>query len=263
MEDNEMRRKVRMRKAPTAATKPEPEEELVEAEAEEEVEAEPNADDYTELDVAQLRAECEERGLDPTGRKSVLVRRLLADDAGDENAEDEDEEEAEPQPVKREIKRRVVEKAVPQPKPQPKPQPEPEEDVDFSFDAILDALDDGKTLIVKVTEDGYQVSMTSVAVATATVVPQTKKLRGDDFWREVLDPEYYKFNYEDAGNGKGWYDMSPEEKVNFADELGVEWEEKDDDKVTMMNMVRAIFKELGLAKYKPEYKSASARNALK
>jgi len=254
MEDDTMaRRKVRMRKPASKVVEkpePEPEEEVVEAVADE--------SDYTEMSVADLRAECEDRELDATGRKSVLVRRLLVDDG------EEVEEAAEPEPPKREIKRRVAEKAAPK----PKPEPEPEQDVegaDFSFDALLDALDDGKTLVVKVTDDGYQVSMSDAAVTTATAAPQpqTKGLRGEDFWREVLTDDYYAFTREDAGGGKAWDDMTREEKVEFADDLGVSWDESEDEKVDFMAMVRAVMKHLEIVKYKPEYKSSAARKALR
>jgi len=256
MEDKDKmtkRRRVRMRRTATADVEPEPE-------SEEEVEFEEEAGedvDYADMRVSELREECEDRDLDPVGRKSVLIRRLMEDD-GDKVEDEDDENEPEPQ-IKR---RKVASNKSNEPPPGSNDNPV----VGFSLDDVVDALEAGKSIIVTVTEKGYVISMGGTVTAQQAQEepkPKRKGLRGDEFWREVLTEDYYDFNKVDCGTGKPWEKMSKEEKVEFAEELDVTWEEMDSDLVTTMNMVKAVYAELGIEKYKEEYKSPSARKALR
>lgn len=236
--------------------RPQPVEPPPVVEEEETVEAEADTEDYTQLSIPQLREECEHRGLEKVGRKSVLIRRLMEDDDSGAD-EEESEEEAAPAPV---VKRRTK-KAKPAAK-------QEEEVVTTSVADLLDAMDTGAILVLTRLDDNrWTLAKAGLAPATAEAyaepAPQGKKLRGDAFWKEVLTPEYYNFYYVDAGDGAPWSKMSKEEKFDFADNLGVEWEEQEDERVEFMKMVKAIFDELGIVKYKDEYKSSASRKALR
>lgn len=61
---------------------------------------------YEDWSVADLRAECVERGLSKTGKKSDLVARL------EENDEEEEEEEEEPEPPKKKSKSKTSSKSA-------------------------------------------------------------------------------------------------------------------------------------------------------
>ena len=217
--------------------------------------------EYGEWSIPELREELTARGLEATGRKSLLIRRLMNDDEGVNVEEKAPEPEPEPEPVKprRIIKRRVEE--------EPKIEVVAEPVIGTMADFFA-AVGEKQTIIAtRVDADTWQFSVgegVSVPVAKPeAAVPASRGLRGKAWEREVYSEEYWDFHYKDAGSGKPWQDMSMEEKYEFAADLGVEWEEHANDHVNMMRCVSAVYGELGISKYKDAYKSKASRDALK
>jgi hypothetical protein len=274
-------------KRPAAVVEPEPEEEPVVAEAEDEEVTEAVAADvedespYEELSIEDLRAEATSRKLDSTGKRSALIARLEEDDA---KPVVKKAAPVAPKPVAVPVK--PVAKPAPAPvapKPvavAPKVAPTPipqkaDEAVALAGATLADLFElmiNGHSLILSKEGDSFILSMDAgkagakpVTAKAAAPVASGPKLRGDAFWKEVLSEEYYSWYYEDAGQGKPWGEMTQEEKVALADEIGVDAASyaHDDQRMANMRMVEQVQKTLGLEKYKPQYKSAAAREALK
>lgn len=286
--------KIRIKRAAVPVAVAEPEEEPIaveqELESEDVFEEEPTAaagetdgdeSPYDEMSVDELREELTSRGLDATGKRSAMVERLEADDA---------------KPVKKAAPApKVAPKSVVVPKPAPKPAPKPvvapkpapkpapvaptpiaikESDEakvlrGATLAELFDVLKVGTSLVVSREDKGTWVLSLCESEAVSksggngkTAAP-THKLRGDAFWQEVLTPEYYSWYYGDAGGGKPWGEMTSDEKEALASELGVEFEGSPDPKINALKMVTALLDKLGIEKYKAEYKSSAARDALK
>lgn len=280
LEDNDMARKkrTRVRRRPAAEVKPEPvEEEVVVEEEETGTEDGESGEDYTEWTIPELREELEVRELATNGRKSVLVKRLMADDAelesgGDEIVEEDDDPEPE-KPTRR--KRTRVKDVVEEPVEEEMTVAEVEEaipaiaavaDTAAIVDAVLLQIAQAIESLVASGTAMVAVAATGVAVAAqaeAPAEPKSKGLRGQAFWEEVCSKKYADFFYRDAGDGKAWESMTPDEKYEFADALDVDWDEHDDVRVDAIRMCKAIYAKLEITKYKDEYKTSAARNAVK
>lgn len=207
---------------------------------------------YPDMEVEALRAELLKRGLPTDGRKTLLVQRLMRDDAGE--------------PVSEVAAVEVEPVAV---------------DASIVMD-IVAALQAGQVLQLASTDDGkfilslgfngmpvaatktIDVSDNGAKAVEVTPAPAGKGLRGDAFWQEVYTPEFYAFLYKDSGSGKSWETMTKDEKYAFAEKkLKVEWAKNADPKLDSMAMAQAVQVALGLTKYKPEYAKAAARDALR
>jgi hypothetical protein len=198
---------------------------------------------------------------------------------------DDDEEDEDDTPPSKAIKRRVIPppkreiKPKPMPKaksgdvakPKPRPEPEPEEEeevqqektvsvkkadstvVDMFFEQVLESLEDGKSVVITKTGDGkWELSMAGKRDPVVT----TKKLRGKEYWNEVLTPEYQEFAEE-------WQGLTYVEKRKKAKKAGAKWEEHDDERIDLIRIVDALLKKEGIEKYKEEYRSRLARAAVK
>lgn len=269
------------RLVPTAAKVVEPvavEEEVVAPQGQElqEAIATPDAGEYIAMSIPQLRAELEARGLNAEGRKSDMIKRLLAND---EDKSAPAYTTAVPMLDADSGKRfggldeavtigRTLDEF-----------PKSEEPIDSKLDlsSIMMALQEGQAVIVtRLVGAQWRFELAPVCCASPITAPvptvekvvapkvaKARGLRGVDYDKEVLSPEYWNFQYEDAGDGEAWSTMSAEEKVKFADKMKVEYEEGTDTKVTMLNLFRAVSAKLGIEKYKPQYKSKAARDAMK
>jgi hypothetical protein len=134
---------------------------------------------------------------------------------------------------------------------------------------FFDLLIAGQTLILSKEGDAFILSLNEgKPIASKTAAPKAvessgPKLRGDAYWHEVLTPEYDTWFYADAGTGKAWQDMTPEEKDAFVESLGITYEPHDDPRVNSLHQVTTLLKHLGIVKYKKEYKDAKVRDALR
>lgn len=282
--------KIRIKRPAVVVTEPEPEEEPIVAEAEDAevteavVEAEDEFSPYDDLGIEELRAEATSRKLDSTGKRSALIARLEEDDAKPvvKPAAPAPKPVAVPvKPVAKAASAPVAPKPVAvAPKVAPTPIPQKSEqkaDADVLAEATLadlfELMGNGSTLVLTKENGALVLSLCEASggkqpVATKAAAPVASagpKLRGDAFWKEVLSEEYYSWYYEDAGSGKPWGEMTQEEKVALADELGVDAASyaHDDQRMANMRMVEQVQKTLGLEKYKAQYKTAAAREALK
>ncbi len=273
------KKRTRVRRRPAAEVKPEPvEEEVV---VEEEVEEEPVADDQGDLDytawtIPDLREELEVRELATNGRKSVLVKRLLSDDAELESGGEEPVEEEEPEPAPKTRRKRtrvkdVVEESV------------EEDEVPVIDDEAVPALaavaDTSEIVAAVLTQVAQAISawaaeyggpavgpavLAVAALAEAPAEPKSKGLRGKAYDEKVETPGYRKFDATDCGyEDRGWHDLSFEEKMDYAEDLDVDIEEHDNEKVMLMRLKPAVLKVLGITKYKKAYSTRAARKALK
>jgi len=212
------------------------------------------AQDYTEWSIPELREELESRTLSGVGSKSKLIRRLLADDAG------------EPMEVvsTAEVDEFVNEKRV------VGGGAKSDEPVDDKLDlsSILMALQEGQAVVVtRLVGAQWRFEMTAGCCASpVAVAPKISKsggLKGSAYWDVVLSNEFKNFHKVDAGSGKGWDAMTEEERVAYADKIGVQVEPHPAPKVFAMHLSEAVLAKLGIEKYKPEYQSRAARNAIK
>jgi len=241
-----MSKKIRVRRTKPAGIAPavaKPAAKVIEPEPEQEVEVNVD-DDYRMWNIADLQAELQVRGLPADGRKSAMVARLDADDAG-ESAEGPEEEAAD------DTDDNASEEGV----------------VAGSLSDLFDALNDGTSVtITKLGKDKWQFVTGGVAAA-ATVAPVSapkgRGLTGMAFEKEAYSQEFFKWYYEDAGSGKPWNEMTSEERYALAEEIGASWEEHDEPRVDAMRMGQAVREKLDIAKWKPEYDSRASRKALK
>jgi hypothetical protein len=188
-------------------------------------------------------------------------------DDDDEEYEDEDEEELEPEPPPKPTKPapKKVKKPVAKKKPAPKPKakPEPEEEVievkkvdtviaEEVLTGLLDAMDDGQSIIItKVSGKQWQISSGQAAAVAAG-----PKFKGKEFDIEVQTPEYREWQED-------WSTLTYAEKKKEAKRLKVKWESHNDARVDNIRISAAVRASLGIEKYKPEYRTQAARNAVK
>lgn len=209
----------------------------------------PDTFGLTDMPIEHLRAMATEFELPTDGRKSVLVQRLLrSEDVVATLQTKEAQNESAPTPAS------VVE-------------------VGFttSPDVLMELsmrLQEGQSLLLTPTDDGAVIVKAIGMVGTPVNVgepaaPAAAGLRGDAYDKEVWTPEYYNFIRVDAGDGKPWEKHTTDEKSALAKSAGLTWQEHTDAKITAMNMFNAVIAALGVEKYKPEYKSKSARDAVR
>lgn len=210
----------------------------------------PDTFGLTDMPIEQLRAIASEFELPTDGRKSILVQRLLA------NPE-----------VVASLEAAVVEDQAAS----PSATTLVSQGVTTSPDVLVELsnmLAEGQSLLLTPTNDGLVIIKAIGTTATAEVAEvhggkaKGDGLKGDAYNREVLTEGYYNFMYVDAGDGKPWEKHTPEEKIKLATEAGVEWEKKGEPKVDLMSMFTAVVAALGVEKYKPEYRSKAARDAI-
>jgi len=237
-----MSKKIRVRRTKPASVAPavaKPAAKVIEPVEEQEVES--NDDDYRMWNIADLQAELKNRSLPSDGRKSAMVARLEADDAG-ESAEPEEEEADD------DTDDSASEEGV----------------VAGSLSDLFDALNDGTSVtITKLGKDKWQFVTGIAATAAPVSAPKGRGLTGMVFAREAYSEEFFKWHFEDAGSGKPWGEMTSEERYAFAEEIGASWEEHDEPRVDAMRMGQAVREKLDISKWKPEYESRAARKALK
>jgi hypothetical protein len=257
--DNMSPRKIKVRR-----TKPKPKLEPEPKVEEEEM-------DYGSMKIQELREECEERGLESGGRKSMLLKRLMADDIGEDEDEEEEAEEVEEEAEEvEEPKAKAKAKPARRRKKVAAPKVEELEEEDEPevvkaganvFADLLECLESGQALLVtKTSKNKYQITS---GAATAVTAVKGRGITGSEFEKTAFSEEYYTYLYEDAGDGKSWKEMTPEERYAFAEVAEADWEEHENPKTDQMRMGQAVREALGIEKWKPQYASRSVRKALK
>jgi hypothetical protein len=122
---------------------------------------------------------------------------------------------------------------------------------------VMELLSAGQAvLITKMDESHWSIGPAGIGQTKAVTAAASGKLRGADFYAEVYTPEYVAFDEE-------WSNMTYSEKQAKAKKLGVTWQEDKSQQINLMRMVQAVRESMGISKYKSEYASSKARNAIR
>lgn len=134
--------------------------------------------------------------------------------------------------------------------------PEPRGKIVFKSNPFTDFLqalmDKNQPVIISPQGDGTFV----MELARDAAIQGVGKLEGQEYWQEVLSPEFDMWSKE-------WNELTYSEKIEEAKRVGAEWEEHDVEKTNMMRMGAAVRDVLGIEKYKPKYRSRKARQAIR
>lgn len=118
---------------------------------------------------------------------------------------------------------------------------------------VLDLLDgmseDQAITITRTADDKWTFSLANGKAAKSG-------LTGRAYWDEVIDPAYLAW-YND------WSQMTQDERIKKAKKVGVTWVEDKDPRVNIMRATLAYREQIGIEKYKEQYRSRSARAAIK
>lgn len=220
------------------------EEELEETESELEEEEELEEDEIEEEEEEEVVPVRKARKMDeapaPATKKVVGKPAPVAKKAPAPAEESEDEEEYEEEEVSApkvgKVKVRKVETVV----------------ADNVFAQILEGIETGKSVLITRTGDGkWELSLTDGKGKSSA-----GRLTGKAYWDEVSNPEFTQWNAE-------WQEKTFDEKKSYAKKLGLKWEEHANPKVEVMRITEAVRNHLGVEKYKEEYRTRSARAAIK
>jgi hypothetical protein len=117
---------------------------------------------------------------------------------------------------------------------------------------LLNTLNNRQTLVITKLDDGKF----SISLADAKVMATTSgKLRGKEYWDEVLHPDYVAWQTE-------WKAMTQAEKAALCKKAKVTWEHQEDPRVDAIKMADAYCRAMGISKYKDEYKERKVREAI-
>jgi hypothetical protein len=205
--------------------------------------------EYFQTSIVDLREMAEKRGLDPTGRKSDVIRRLIQADSTGHSAPVKKSDLDEKLPKPGEVQRLVVEPAT-------------------WASEMLERLRRGETLHILKTDAGYEVqlekptSRSMLKEHNAPAVVNKEKVSGIERNKACFTEEYYNLRYVDAGfNGKSWNTMSHEEKREYAQQLGAEYVPNDNVPIEAMRILDVVRIALGIEMYRPEYEKKTQRVA--
>lgn len=199
--------------------------------------------------------------------ETVPEDELLEEEIEEEDEDDADAEEEEaPQPRRRRSRKTKAESEEEDDEEEDDESLDDVEEYDDSpraeFDdgnaisAIFDAMAEGQIAVLKKVDSRTILMTLTDEDAGLSVAAGPRKLSGKEYWQEVLDPDYNEWREE-------WVELTYEEKVARAKKAKVKWEEHENPKVDVMRLTEAYRKHLGVHKYKPEYRSRSARSAVR
>lgn len=199
--------------------------------------------------------------------ETVPEDELLEEEIEEEDEDDADAEEEEaPQPRRRRSRKTKAESEEEDEEEEDDESLDDVEEYDDSpraeFDdgnaisAIFDAMAEGQIAVLKKVDSRTILMTLTDEDAGLSVAAGPRKLSGKEYWQEVLDPDYNEWREE-------WVELTYEEKVARAKKAKVKWEEHENPKVDVMRLTEAYRKHLGVHKYKPEYRSRSARSAVR
>lgn len=123
--------------------------------------------------------------------------------------------------------------------------------------ALLEVLDAGQSLMLRKVGSNYAIYKVDANAFTA----KGKRGRGD---RAIKLNEFFDIAYSDEFKAwiNEWTPLTYEEKVALAKKEGVEWENHETAKIDVMRISEAMREKRGVAKWRPEYESKAARDAL-
>lgn len=207
---------------------------------------------YFTMSIVDLRALAEQAGLDPSGRKSDVIRRLISNGAPTPKSASHtapiSTQTAAPIAVGS-VQRLVLEPAT-------------------WASELVERLRKGEILRIQKEESGFSVSLENVRGSTVKkehgVKQAVNKAEVSDVERNqaCFTEEYYKLRYVDAGfNGKPWNSMTHEEKRQYAERLGVTYIENHSIPIEAMRILDAVRIALRIEMYRPEYAKKSQRVA--
>lgn len=124
-----------------------------------------------------------------------------------------------------------------------------------NLQSILDLLSNGQSItIYKVADTVYRMAVDQEPLKLPQDIDVA--LSGVEYNQEVCTQAYLVWIEE-------WQQLSTEEKYERAVQAGVSWKVADNPRIDVMRAGNAVRKKLGIVKYKPEYGSLSARNAVR
>lgn len=208
-------------------------------------------------------ANVQQRRLERRARRRNQVEEVVEND----DVEEDEVQEVIPEPSserRRGRRERVVVKGNPEQLPPPVVdlQEEVDEEVEdiknvqLSDTPFLASLVIGHTYVITPLSDG---TFTLVDYGVDWKPPKAVKghqLTGKAYLQEVLNPDYVAWQEE-------WGNLSAEEKILKAKKLKLSWEPHSDGKINVMRITQAMQVHLGIEKYKPQYQSQAARNAVR
>lgn len=115
---------------------------------------------------------------------------------------------------------------------------------------LLAGMTDGTSLVITKIADNKWLFANEMPKAA-----KPEGLRGNAYWTEVLDEEYLKWYHE-------WQSLTHDERIKKAKKAGVTWKEDKDPRVNIMRATDAYRTAMGIEKYKPEFRTRSARARL-
>jgi hypothetical protein len=198
-------------------------------------------------------------------RRRRTVKKVEEPVAEVEEVEEEEVEEEEveveeaPKPKKTRRRRKSTRKAKPK-KAEPVEEAEEAPTMPVAVSKVVDgqffldmfaAMEHGQAVTFVRKDDEWIMNAGGTAV-----VEQALKLRGKEFNKEVQTKEYQEHYAE-------WKALTDDEKYDVIEEAGVEWEEHDMANINMMRATSAYRTAMEITKYKPQYKTAAARRAIR
>jgi len=123
--------------------------------------------------------------------------------------------------------------------------------------ALLEVLDAGQSLMLRKVGSTYAIYKVDADVFTA----KGKRGRGN---RAIKLNAFFDIAYSDEFKTwiNEWTPLTYEEKVALAKKEGVTWENHETPKIDVMRLSDAMRTKRGVAKWRPEYESKAARDAL-
>lgn len=227
------RRLVRRKPVEEEVEDEEVEDEDLEEEEEEEVEEEEEDEEEEEEVVVKKAPRGISRHADKKAQKPPKVEKPAPKKVKVEEPEEEEEEE-EVIPAKK-IKVQKVEETV----------------IGSILVEAMKQLGDGKVVVISsLGHDKFSVGYSDAVAAVK------EKIRGKQYWDIVASPGYKSWNHE-------WHQKTYDEKVKFAKSKKIKWDTHPNPKVDVIRLTEAVRAALGVEKYKPEYRSRSARANLR
>ncbi len=121
--------------------------------------------------------------------------------------------------------------------------------------ALLEVLDAGQSLFFRKSGSGYAVYKADASLLMPKGKHGARAIKLNEFFSIAYSDEFKAWINE-------WTPLTYEEKVALAKKEGVTWENHETAKIDVMRISEAMREKRGVAKWRPEYESKAARDAL-